>query len=121
MNIIYMRHLLDRTNTRPEKPHLRKKVKKLVEIIKYASSKKVGVSSGLTPVCGKISSGNPCEGILQIILRPEPDLIHWKCPVCGDEALLTGWSGLIWDKSAKARYKKMSKEQFDDTYKGSGS
>ena len=117
MNIIYMRYLLDYTNTRPAKPHLRQKVKKLSEVIAYATSRKQGVSSGAPPICAKKSKGKTCDGILKIKLRPEPDLIHWKCPVCGDEAFLTGWEGLRWDRSAKIRNTKRSKENRDDAHK----
>ncbi len=23
--------------------------------------------------------------------------IHWRCEVCGDEGVVSGWEGLIWD------------------------
>ena len=118
MNIIYMRYLLDDTNTRPAKPHLRHKVKKLSEIIAYATSRNRGVSSGSPPNCEKKSKGKSCGGILKIKLRPEPDLIHWECPVCGDEAFLTGWAGLRWDNSAKTRYTHKLEGKCDDTHKG---
>jgi len=118
MKIIYMRYLLDNTNTRPAKPYLRKKVTQLSEIITYATSHKRGVPSCNPPNCGNNSSGKPCDGILKITLRPEPDLIHWKCPVCGDEAFLTGWSGLRWDKSTKTRYTQKSEGKWDDAHKG---
>jgi hypothetical protein len=119
MNIIYMRYLLDDTNTRPAKPHLRPKVKKLSEIITYSTSLNRGASSSSAPNCRKIFKGKPCTGILKIKLRPEPDLIHWKCPVCGDEAFLTGWEGLHWDKTAKTRYTHKSEGKCDDAHKGS--
>ena len=118
MKIIYMRYLLDNTNLNPAKPYLRGKVNKLTEIISFATSLKIGVSSATPPNCGKAYSGKPCTGILDITLRPEPDLIHWKCPVCGDEALLTGWADLLWDKTAKSRYTQKSKGKCDDSHKG---
>ena len=118
MNIIYMRYLLDDTNSRPAKPHLRQKVKKLSEIITYATSQKRCASSDFPPNCGKKSKGKPCDGTLKIALRPEPGLIHWECPVCGDEAFLTGWAGLRWDKSAKTRYTQKLKGKCDESYKG---
>jgi hypothetical protein len=36
---------------------------------------------------------------LEIILNPDTKQIHWPCTECGDEGMLTGWSGLIWDMS----------------------
>ncbi|MCP3922858.1 MAG: hypothetical protein GY714_09760 [Desulfobacterales bacterium] len=27
----------------------------------------------------------------------QPDQIHWICPACQDEGIVTGWEGLIWD------------------------
>ena len=118
MNIIYMRYLLDHTYTGPAKPHLRKKVKKFSEIITYATSQKHGVSSNFPSNCHKKSKGKACDGVLKITLRPEPDLIHWKCPVCGDEAFLTGWAGLRWDQTAKTRYTQKSKGKYDESHKG---
>lgn len=117
MNITYMRSLLDDTNSRPAKPNLRHKVKKLSEIITYATSQKRGVSSGSPPNCEKKSKGKSCGGILKIKLRPEPDLIHWKCPVCGDEAFLTGWEGLCWDQTSNIRYTQKLEGKYDDTHK----
>jgi RNA polymerase subunit RPABC4/transcription elongation factor Spt4 len=36
---------------------------------------------------------------LEIILNPYTKQIHWLCTECGDEGVVTGWSGLIWDMS----------------------
>jgi hypothetical protein len=37
--------------------------------------------------------------MLDIQLNPAAGQIYWKCPVCSDEGVVTGWKGLIWDMS----------------------
>jgi RNA polymerase subunit RPABC4/transcription elongation factor Spt4 len=29
----------------------------------------------------------------------EDDRIYWICPTCGDDGIIDGWHGLIWDVS----------------------
>jgi hypothetical protein len=39
-----------------------------------------------------------CEGL--VISLPDPehdDAITWYCPVCGDNGLISGWQGTLWD------------------------
>lgn len=31
--------------------------------------------------------------------------IHWFCPFCGNESVLRGWSGLMWDVSFSSHVK----------------
>lgn len=109
MKIGYLPNLLDETNRKPAKPHLRNKVRKLIEIITYATSHAVGVEVKHRPVCGRILKGQSCSGVLNIDLRQEMDVIHWQCPDCGEEALLTGWSGLSWDISVRPALTRQSK------------
>jgi hypothetical protein len=46
-------------------------------------------------MCWRRPNRQPCEGVLQIEMRKE--FIHWHCPECGDEGVVTGWRGLMWD------------------------
>ncbi|RLB01866.1 MAG: hypothetical protein DRG83_09450 [Deltaproteobacteria bacterium] len=97
MWIIDIRHWLDETQSEPATPQLRSKVKKLGEIISYATSKAAGRQVGSRPKCWRRPKKKPCKGTLHIVLDTSKKQIYWKCPVCGDEGVVYGWEGLIWD------------------------
>jgi hypothetical protein len=99
MWVIDIRHLLDSTLSGPAIPRLRLKVKKLGEIITYATSIESGIPVDYRPTCWRRPGRKACKGQLDVGLMPEGDQIRWRCPECGDEGLLTGFSGLIWDMS----------------------
>ena len=97
MWVIDIRHWLDELQIGPAVPRLRFKVKKLCEIIRYATSKTAGIPISAPPKCWRKPDRKPCEGVLQINLEPTTDQIFWTCPRCRDEGVVTGWNGLIWD------------------------
>ena len=97
MWVIDIRHWLDDKKTQAAIPRLRYKVNKLVEIITYASSREVGLPIDQVPLCWRRPGRRPCKGQLEIQLNPKTEQIHWICPECGDEGIVSGWSGLIWD------------------------
>ena len=99
MWVIDIRHWLDETQTGPGATQLRSKVKKLTEIIAYATSIDASISVDTMPKCWRRPNRKPCKGQLDINLDPATDQIHWICPNCGDEGVVTGWKGLIWDMS----------------------
>jgi hypothetical protein len=101
MWVIDIRHWLDETKTGPAVPQLRSKVKKLGEIITYATSAGAGMATGTTPKCWRRPQRKPCEGELQIDLDSASNRIHWYCELCGDEGIISGWKGLIWDMSGR--------------------
>jgi len=41
------------------------------------------------------------EGLVKVswifILDQASGQIHWRCGICGDEGIVSGWEGLIWD------------------------
>lgn len=63
--------------------------------------------------CRKRPGRKPCSGLIQDdFLEPidsigKPDLafnveglgIGWRCPVCGDQGVITGWADSPWDRS----------------------
>jgi len=97
MWVIDIRHWLDETQTQAAIPRLRSKIKKLSEIILYATSLEVGLSIQSAPLCWRRPKRKPCQGHLVIALDPDIDEIRWTCPACGDEGVVSGWAGLIWD------------------------
>ncbi len=97
MWVINIQHWLDHTKTGPAVPRLKNKVKKLAEIITYATSQISQLPTDSPPKCWRRPKRKPCKGDLDIFLDPLSDEIYWHCRVCGDEGIITGWQGLIWD------------------------
>jgi hypothetical protein len=97
MWVINIQHWLDETMSGPAVPQLRLKVKKISEIITYATSVAAGITTESIPKCWRRPNRRPCKGELDIILDQASGQIHWRCGICGDEGVLSGWEGLIWD------------------------
>jgi hypothetical protein len=49
--------------------------------------------------CRRRPQRRPCAGILEIIPDADFDGMHWGCPVCGDNGVIRGWQGTLWDRS----------------------
>ena len=90
MWIIDIRHWLDETQSGPGLPQLKSKVKKLSEIITYATSLAAGIPAEQPPKCWRRPNRKPCKGTLDIHLDQATSRIYWKCPVCQDEGVVTG-------------------------------
>ncbi len=97
MWVIDIRHMLDDTQSGPAIPRLKLKVQKLVEIITFATSTEAGILISSPPACWRRPKRKACTGKVVVDLVPDTDQIHWVCPECGDEGVVTGWKGLIWD------------------------
>jgi hypothetical protein len=97
MWVINIRHWLDDTNSGPALPQLRFKVKKLSEIIMFATSLSNSVSAEAALKCWRRPKRKPCNGSMELDLDESIGQIHWCCSKCGDEGVITGWQGLIWD------------------------
>jgi len=97
MWVIDIRHWLDESLTGPGLPQLKSKVKKLGEIITYATAVEAGIPVDVQPRCWRKPKRKPCAGELDISFDPNTDQIHWLCPECGDEGVVSGLRWLIWD------------------------
>jgi RNA polymerase subunit RPABC4/transcription elongation factor Spt4 len=97
MWVINIRHWLGENLLDAGAPQLRLKVKKLGEIVTYATATGVGIPVDFRPKCWRRPRRKACRGTLEVELVAETEQIHWLCPECGDEAVVTGWKGLIWD------------------------
>ena len=96
MWIIDIRHWLNEQKDGPAVPQLKLKVKKLAEIITYATLCDLGLFAGEAPKCWRRPKRKPCKDALQIHLEID-DRIHWFCSECEDKGLIDGWQELIWD------------------------
>ena len=100
MWVIDIRHWLDENLVDAGLPQLRLKVKKLGEIITYATAIEAGITVDFQPRCWRRPKRKAlCQVSWRSSLDSDTDQIHWLCPECGDEGVVTGWSGLIWDLS----------------------
>ena len=66
MWVIDIRHWLNETQSGPAVPQLRLKVKKLEEIIIYATSAAIGIPVDAPPRCWRRPQRKPCKGILEL-------------------------------------------------------
>lgn len=96
MWIIDIRHWLNESHTGPAVPQLKKKVERLKEIIVFASSVESFVPTRAFPKCDRRPGRKSCKGKLDVKMISE-DQIHWICPVCGDEGIVSGWKDLFWN------------------------
>jgi hypothetical protein len=96
MWLINMRHWLNQQKDGPAAPQVKVKVKKLTEIIVYATACRSGMATGEAPKCWRRPKRKPCKGILQIRIEKNVS-IYWRCPECEDKGRINGWKGLIWD------------------------
>ena len=99
MWVIDIRHWLNDMGTEAGVPQLKNKVKKITEIILYATSINTGFKSPSVPGCWRRPKRKPCAGKLDISLDHEEGVISFYCPECQDEGVISGWKGLIWDMS----------------------
>jgi hypothetical protein len=99
MTVIDIRNWLHEAKVDPALPRLKSKVKKIAEIIAYATSREVGVIVRTPPTCGHRLNGKSCKGTLEMHVMAD-ERIYWVCPRCGDEGVIDGFRGLIWDMTA---------------------
>ena len=97
MWVLDIRDMLDDSLARPAHRRFSLKVKQLGTIISYVTAREAGISVDFQPMCWRRPNRQACEGVVDIELRK--DHIYWSCPKCGDEGVVTGWRGLIWDLS----------------------
>ena len=76
MWIIDIRHWLDETQTGPAVPQLKLKVKKITEIIAYATSVNAGFPADSHPKCWRRPKRKPCRGNFDNYLDPATGHIH---------------------------------------------
>ena len=38
-----------------------------------------------------------CHGMIKTALRSDTEEIHWYCPVCENEGVISNWQGTKWD------------------------
>jgi len=49
--------------------------------------------------CRRRPNRRPCNGEIVGFLHPNTLEIEWECPLCGDNGVISGWKGSLWDRS----------------------
>jgi hypothetical protein len=100
MWVIDIEDWLDKLFSSNVAPRLKVRLKKLAEIITYATANIAGISIDVEPVCWRRPKGKACKCKLDINLDSDTDQIHWRCPACGNRGAVTGWHGEFWDMTS---------------------
>lgn len=72
-------------------------------IVAWVTSRLGDRSSRTNVYCRRSPGRRRCSGEIQAALVPSSDRIVWECPLCGDNGLIRGWKGTIWDRRAPIR------------------
>ena len=95
--VIDIQDWIDRLFSDNQAPRLNVRLRKLADIITFATAKSAGIPIDCVPACWKRPGGKACRGLLRVKLVPEKDEIRWQCPACGNQGAVTGWRGEFWD------------------------
>lgn len=69
-------------------------------IVAWVTSRAADRSSRTNVYCRRSPGRRRCSGEIQALLDPSSARIVWECPLCGDNGLIHGWKGTIWDRRA---------------------
>lgn len=51
--------------------------------------------------CRRRPNRKPCDGEIASFIDPDVQQIVWLCPICGDNGMISGWEGTLWDLTKK--------------------
>ena len=95
MYISDIRHLLHASAKMPEDmPDETKELIGFLTLVIDTTTKNLPHTLTTTDVkCFK----NGCYGMIKSAFRPDTEEIHWYCPDCENEGLISGWQKTKWD------------------------
>jgi hypothetical protein len=94
--IVDLRHYLTPTGTLADlPPRARILAQYWTQIVAQGSN----FDEPITLRCRRRPLRRLCEGLLEISLDRDFDSIVWRCPVCEDNGVISGWQGTFWDNS----------------------
>jgi hypothetical protein len=95
MYITDIQHLLDASAKMPEEmPQEARELIGFLTLIIDATTKNSPHSLTQTDIS---CFHKGCNGLIKSTLRPDTDEIHWFCPDCEAEGLISGWQETNWD------------------------
>jgi hypothetical protein len=95
MYITNIRHLLHATSNMPEDmPDEAKELIGFLKLVIDATTKTLPHTLTQTDInCFK----KGCSGMIKSAYRPDNEEIHWYCPDCENDGLISGWQQTEWD------------------------
>ena len=98
--ITNIQHFLDENGAFPEDlpGPARNLAKHLGLIITVATSPSDSSTPEMSVRCRRRPKRKPCPGMIDNMIEPGgEERIFWRCPVCGDNGVISKWKGSIWD------------------------
>ncbi len=78
--------------------------KKLAEFLTLVVALATAPSSSESPASLVACMGEPgkkrCGGSIRARVGSDTYAVHWRCPVCGNQGVISNWRGTLWDRSA---------------------
>ncbi len=90
-------HLLDHEGNFPKK--LQKEAKELAVFLPLVTDYTTRVKNTTLSPTDIRCFNKGCHGMISSAIRPDTKEIHWYCPVCENEGIVTGWEGTKWDNT----------------------
>jgi hypothetical protein len=95
MFVTELTHFLDLSEDTPGPT--RRLAAHLIGIVRAATAGDAGIAWTSALSCRRRPTRRPCQGRL-VVFRPEPPApIRWRCSVCGDEGVISGWEDSAFD------------------------
>jgi hypothetical protein len=99
MYVSNMTHFLDDQGNIPKQmPKEARELANFLALVVDVITKSMSLTLSATDIrC--FSKG--CHGIIKSAFRPANGEIHWYCPVCENEGVISHWEGTKWDNRNK--------------------
>lgn len=94
-----LRHLEPEDPTAELPPRVRRLRTFLGEIARAASVRTSGSWDATALRCRRRPGRKPCDGRIEAFRRDIPPEVEWRCPICEDAGLISGWRETYWDLS----------------------
>ena len=99
MYITNLTHFLDETGNIPKQmPKEARKLASFFALVIYITTKKNPTTLASTDLR---YFNNGCFGLLKTAIRSDNKEIHWYCPECENEGVISEWQGSNWDNSGE--------------------
>ena len=97
MYITNLTHFLDETGNIPKQmPKEARELASFFAFVVDTSTKKNFTTLTSTEIrCFK----KGCFGLIKTAIKPDNKEIHWYCPECENEGVISGWQGSNWDNN----------------------
>ncbi len=97
-----LRHFLDEKGSVPDTiPEPAKALANYIgSIVSSVSSDSQAESIDTDVKCHPAPKQKKCFGKIVGFLDYTSMKIHWECPTCGNQGVIIGWEGTLWDRSA---------------------